>query len=499
MAGTLTDDSRHSSRGALVVRTPRTRIAERRYVLDVVLSEWLGLEYELEFEDRTTVSIRLAGDTRGRGLTLPDLLFATPDADWLTQRSMPVLPLAQYVTPPIGAAGSDEPRGAEEAHFRATPIPVIFGVPAVDDGAQRWAAGGVALDIDIFGSIFYLLTRYEEIAQPAADRHGRYPAGASLAAGAGFLDRPIVDEYVDLLWMAIHFLWPKLEPPSPRFRLRLTHDVDDAWATHGRGVGAIAHALVGDVFNRRDPNLAVRRLRSALDGPTGRVDHDPFNTYDFLMDVSERHDLRSTFYFMAGVSDPIYDGRYSLTDPRLGSVLRRIHDRGHEVGLHASYGSHLSAERMRTELETLESACRDAGFDQPTWGVRQHFLRFENPQTWRSQESAGLEHDSTLGFAERIGFRAGTGREFPVFDLLAGRRLRLRERPLVVMDGTLLEYMGLDLDQAAAQTRAIVQTCRPQGGEATLLYHNHTVAGRRPAAHYRDLVARLASRPSAGS
>jgi hypothetical protein len=146
---------------------------------------------------------------------------------------------------------------------------------------------------------------------------------------------------------------------------------------------------------------------------------------------------------------------------------------------------------MRLEFDTLRSVCDTAGFDQPAWGVRQHFLRFANPWTWRVQEAAGLDHDSTLGFADRIGFRAGTCREFPVFDLLERQTLRLRERPLLVMDGTLFEYMSLGLAEAAAQVRAIVDPCRMHGGDAVLLYHNHTVAGARRATHYRDLVEDL--------
>lgn len=484
-----------SGRGVLLIRTPQTRVVERRYVLDVVLREWLGLDYQLGFGHEPGVAIRLAGDPQERELTLPDVLFATSPADWLTQRSMPVPPLTQHVAPLVEAAASTNPHGLRGSARLTAPLPVLFGASAAGGSAWRQTTGGVALDLDVFGSVFYLLTRYEEIARPVRDRHGRFPASASLAATAGFLDRPIVDDYVDLLWMAIQSLWPGLQRPTSDFRLRLTHDVDDAWATHGRRARGIAHALVGDVVNRRDFGLATRRLRSAFDARAGRVDRDPFNTFDFLMDVSERHGLQSTFYFMAGVSDPAFDGDYPLSDPHVGGILRRIHDRGHDVGLHASYGTHRSPERMRAEFDALRSACHVVEFDQETWGVRQHYLRFENPQTWRNQESAGLAHDSTLGYADRIGFRAGTGREFPVFDLLSGRRLNLRERPLLVMDGSLFEYMGLGLDEAAAQACAIVESSRLHGGDAVLLYHNHTVAGVRQAAHYRDLIEQLVVHP----
>ena len=114
-----------------------------------------------------------------------------------------------------------------------------------------------------------------------------------------------------------------------------------------------------------------------------------------------------------------------------------------------------------------------------------------NPDTWRHHEEAGLTHDSTLGFAERPGFRSGTCREHIVFDLLDRRPLALRERPLIVMDASVFGYMGLGFDEAVPRIREIVETCRRHAGDAVLLYHNDTLAGDRARAHYRELVAEL--------
>jgi peptidoglycan/xylan/chitin deacetylase (PgdA/CDA1 family) len=210
------------------------------------------------------------------------------------------------------------------------------------------------------------------------------------------------------------------------------------------------------------------------------------------MGVSEAHGLRSTFYFMAGNEPGEPDFRYRLGDAPFAPILRRIHDRGHEIGLHGSYGSHRSAERLRLELDALKRACQAAGFEQRSWGVRQHYLRFENPTTWRAQEAAGLAHDSTIGHAERVGFRSGTCREYPVFDLRDRRVLALRERPLVAMDGTLLEYMGLGLGEAGDRLRAVAGACRAAGGDAVILYHTDTLARGSMREHYRRAIADLA-------
>lgn len=471
------------------VSVPEGYAEERRYVLDVILGEWLGLDYDVVRADGPRVAIRMAGDPDNLEVTLPDILFSTSRDAWLTARSMPALPLSHL---PEDALGPLKPNPkAPRGDSLAAPLPILFGDPDASGRAWRVTENGVSIPVDIFGSAFFLLTRYEEVVRRERDKHQRFPARASLAVEEGFEDRAIVDEYVDLLWNAMQRLWPSLVRKSSTFRLRLTHDVDQPWAALGQRTWTVAHALAGDLVRRRDPILAAQRVRALSDARTGRIDRDPLNTFDLLMDTSERYGLRSVFYFMAGNTPADFDFRYRLSDPPFAGLLRRIHERGHEIGLHASYVSFLSAERTRMEFEALKAVCRQAGLEQAAWGVRQHYLRFANPQTWRNQESAGLEHDSTLGFAERIGFRAGTCREYPLFDVLGHRTLKLRERPLVVMDGTLFEYLGLDLDEAAARARAVVDTCRWHGGDAVLLYHNATLAGARQRAHYRELVEEL--------
>ena len=461
----------------LVVRAPAAHEAERRYVLDVVLTGWLGLDYRLVPEDRSDVAIELDGDAAGLRLALPDVLLSQPREDWLGERSMPILPLARL-----------EPSGGG-----ATDLPLLYSEPGAAGPVWRLTPTGLQTPADLFGGVFFCLTRYEEVVRGTRDRHGRFPAAALLAATEGFLDRPIADEYVDQLWRGMATLWPALRRPASTFRLRLTHDVDEPWSALDRRPVAIAHGLGGDLLKRRDLVLVGRRLRAVADARSRRVDRDPFNTFELLMETSERHGLRSLFYFMAGTTPADADHRYRLSDPVFAPLLRRIHERGHEIGLHASYGSHGSGGALADQLAALRAACQAAGFEQPTWGVRQHYLRFENPVTWRDQEAVGFEHDSTVGFADAAGFRAGTCREYAVYDLPAGRPLRLRERPLVVMDATLFGYQRLDRDAAAMRVRAVVDACRRQRGDAVVLYHNDALAGERMRAHYRELVADLAA------
>lgn len=456
---------------SFLVRAPDSFTAERRYIIDLILGEWLGLDYELAFEVRSDTSIQAGGDGDERRLRIADGLFAMPTEDWMTVRSMPSRPLLSWT------AGSS-----------SLPVPVLFGAP---DGEGQWIRRGpneAELRIDILGGAFFMLARYEESVGQERDGHLRFPAKTSLAWHEGFLDRPIVDEYVDLLWAELRSLWPELVRRPTTFRLRLSHDVDRPWAAVGQSLGLVAHAVTGDLVRRRDPVLAARRARAVLDSRSGRVDRDPFNTFDLLMDTSERHGLQSTFYFMTGATDPRHDGSYRIADPPVQRLLRQVYDRGHAIGLHASYNTFRSADQMQIEFDALTTTCASLGIEQPAWGVRQHYLRFEAPGTWRIQAEAGLNHDSTLGFADENGFRGGTCREYPVFDLAGRAALGLRERPLIFMDAASRELQAMDYLATSARVRALVATCRSHAGDAVLLYHNSSLPGAAARAHYRDLI-----------
>ena len=174
--------------------------------------------------------------------------------------------------------------------------------------------------------------------------------------------------------------WPRLERRDRTFRMLPSHDVDIPYCPSGALAGRVRRAA-GDIVKRKDPSLAMRRLKG---------DTDLCDTFDFLMDASERNGVRSTFFFLAGrdQENRVGDG-YSLDDPQIRSLLRRIHARGHEIGLHGSYASHDEPARLSAELAELQRACSSEGIEQSDWGGRQHFLRW-SASIWDAYEEAGL-------------------------------------------------------------------------------------------------------------
>jgi hypothetical protein len=448
---------------ALVVEAPAAYEVERRYVLDVVLADWLGLDYRLETRPGREVRLRLDdGDEAGAAVVVPDVLFATPEREWLTAAALPATPLAEGVA--VAPAAGER-------------LPVLYGDEArTGERLLEAGAGGARLRADVFGSAFFMLTRYEELVVPHRGAHDRFPAAASVAARAGFLEIPVVDAYVELLWSALEAVWPRLRRRPRAFGVALTHDVDDPLARLGRGPALIARQFAGDLALRRDPLLAARRARSLAAARRGDRRLDPHNTFDFMMDVSERNGLRGAFYFLANPRvDPGEGAYYVVEHPWIRRLIGHIHRRGHEVGLHPGFGTYRDAGRTAEQFARLRAVADAEGVAQEQWGGRQHFLQWVNPVTWRNWSEAGLDYDCTLAYAEAVGFRTGTCHPYRVFDLERRRVLDLEERPFQVMDVTLFAYMGLSPEQARAKVMAIARECRRYQGCLGILWHNNEV------------------------
>jgi hypothetical protein len=194
----------------LEIHAPDSYEPERRYVLGVVLGDWLGLDWRLILHERSDLRITLRGDAE-RHVLLPDMLFATPPADWLTVSSLPPTSL------PWGEASEIAP---------GLRLPVLYGATSAEGPLLTRRPGTVEVGVDVFGSSFFMLSRYEELAVRTRDVYGRFAAAYSIAHREGFLGLPVVDAYVELLWTALRDLWPRLTRRPRRFQVALSHDVD---------------------------------------------------------------------------------------------------------------------------------------------------------------------------------------------------------------------------------------------------------------------------------
>jgi len=357
----------------------------------------------------------------------------------------------------------------------------------------------------------WLLGREEEYQDERRDQWQCYSGAYTRLADIGLLDRPLVNLQAQSLERAIErhaaSRGAQLEreprwPNGARFAVALSHDVDDVTLRSFRSSMRLLRQARGPASYAFRAGLSG--LKRALLRAPGSP--DPYWTFERWMTEEERHGFRSTFYFCPEPAqrheyDPLYrlgdvlgyDGRRITVTDLIADMTRR----GHEVGLHGSYQSYRDARELARQREAI-AAATPAGGDAVR-GIRQHFLRFDVRTTWAAQAEAGFTYDSTLGYNEAIGFRAGIAAPFVPWD--AGGRIphRLWEAPLTAMDGALFRTLGLGGEAAADRVRAHLETVEAAGGLAVLLWHpNATYTARFPGWWdcYARTLAWLEGRPA---
>ncbi len=342
--------------------------------------------------------------------------------------------------------GPYDPAAVAEVEWDGDVWPVLFP----GDGGFRGDGGG-----DLVASAFFWLSGWQEGTTTARDVHGRFPYAASLQAALGCAGQPLVDVYRNVLAERLEERRIPLSRVTWEGRpwaVALTHDLD---LLRKRRLGTLARAVTRGDGRRREA------VRQALTSSDPRL-----RSLDRIASFERARGVGATYFFKTPAARSRWDVPYDL-GPALRRRIAGLEADGFEIGLHPGYFAHDHAALMQEERDRL-----GAVIGAPLSSVRQHFLRFDPVVTPRLQQAAGFRLDSSLGFAEREGFRRGTCFPFRLFDPAANAPLGLWELPLAVMDTTLFTHRRLGADQAERAIRDLFAVTRRVGGCCVLLWHN---------------------------
>ena len=314
----------------------------------------------------------------------------------------------------------------------------------------------------MFASTFFMLSRWEEYANKARDEHGRFPGNESLAYKHGFLNRPVVNEYADLLWQMLQKIGYEGERKRRTYKIVPTHDIDDLqfWTTSNKKRRYLN--LAGDLVKRGNLKMAKKRWSSYLETKKS-IEKDPYYTYKHLIDQAEKAGVQAQFYFMAG-GETAYDRPYDLNSELFKDVINQVKESGHKIGFHGSYNTFNQPDLYKQEKEALEQAV-----DMEIAAGRQHYLRFENPGTMNIWEQSGITTDSTLYYSDHPGFRCGSCYAFPLFDIVNRKQTSVAEQPLLAMDCC---FEDTDVEEATRKINAIKKQTKKHLGDFVFLIHN---------------------------
>ncbi len=357
-----------------------------------------------------------------------------------------------------------------------TPLEKFNGIPILYEGCKKIAdhirvefnddEKLIETDIDIIAGSFFMLTGYEEYLMSERDEFGRFPSRDSMAFKEGFLNKPIVNIYINLLWKWINKLNFKIRKKKiwngKEFSFCLTHDIDLLKNySFIPPLKRITHFFL-EKDNKRALSIFSEYIRSIVGLDCGRIES--------LIKLDKRYGLISTF-FLKGGGNTEYDDDYYKNNTILKKIISSIKKYGNEIALHGSFNSFENLDIIKSEKKYLEKLSEDEIF-----GIRQHCLRFSIPKTWDIQEKAGFIYDSSLVFADNVGFKCGVCFPFKPFNLIDNRILNIWEIPLIVMDGSLFDYQCLKPGDGFKIVVSLIKEVRKYNGIFNLLWHNTSMS-----------------------
>jgi hypothetical protein len=383
--------------------------------------------------------------------------------------------------------------GPVDIEWNESSFPVFGPVASFGGGASTVTSVGKALDYrrpsanrvvrrigyDLFGEIRYLLTAGQPVSRaltPTLELHIALLRSLLLESGVSFVEIP-----------------PR--PHGYDFICCLTHDVDFFGIRRHAGdrtlAGFAARASVGTladlVRGRRRLTDAIRNWIALLSLPLVfmRLARDFWRPFD---DYAKVEDGRQSTFFLVpfkgrpgvapnGAVEPARAAPYQTSEIR--EQAKKAAQRGSELAVHG-IDAWRDPDAGRAEMNQLTSIT-----GRTTAGVRMHWLYFEADSP-RRLEAAGFDYDSTWGYNETPGYRAGTSQ---VFRLPASENLM--ELPLSVMD-TALFYrgrMGLVHRDAFRLCVRIVANAKRFAGTIVINWHDRSLAPERLwGGFYRNLL-----------
>lgn len=337
-------------------------------------------------------------------------------------------------------------------------IPFLYGTPLIEKIDST-----IICHADIIASTYFLISRYEEYINPNSNRdpHGRYIGKQSVPAQAGFIHRPIVEEYGELLRNLLQQAGVPLLPiPQQINHIYLTHDIDSI--TNYRRI----RGLIGGILRRENITTILKSLIN--------INNDPAYTFPWILNQDNQLPQATQIYFVkaarqtSGLDRPAYN----LVGKNFTHLKKEILTSSPKAifGLHASYKSGNIPDIISDERKLLQYAIEN----QQITTSRHHYLRSLQPNDMEALIDARITDDYTMGYADIAGFRLGTCRAVRFINPATRKLTSLTLHPLTIMDCTLSEphYMNLTYKEALSYSQTLINETKQHNGDLCLLWHN---------------------------
>ncbi len=318
------------------------------------------------------------------------------------------------------------------------------------------------LQFDILAASFWLLTRYEEYLPFKQDIYNRFDVKNSLAFQYDFIEMPLVNLWIEQFKKLLSGKYSDLKYKSHEFSYLSTIDIDNAYKFKYKGVmreaGGYLKSIVTRNFREIKDRTAVILNNKA----------DPFDSYDFLLEVQRKNNLNVLYFFLLG-DYGVNDKNHPANNKDFQILIKHFADYA-KIGIHPSYKSNDNLKQLKIEVNRLANITHT-----DVKNSRQHFAVLKFPETYLSLLQAGITADYSMGYGNYNGFRASFCIPYNWYDLDSEQETPLIIHPFCIIETT-LRFTNKATNETAMQfAKPIIDEVKKYNGELVTIIHNDTM------------------------
>ena len=416
---------------------------ERIYAIDIMLHHLLGIakdSYDIVFSDEASSYCIKLNDKR---IFIEDHFFLKCDE------------------PKSYLKADNIPNKLSYFHFNDNEIPIIYGV----DKFVKEKNGDIVVGLDIFASVFFMLTRWEELFLGREEK-GDCNEEELFAVRNKIQMRPVVNEYEDLLKHLLASAGLTFKPRQ--YNVVLSHDVDGlchSWFY-------IAKDFVRRVLRRPAPKLTTtlnffELIKYKRKYPNSFSQIEPYTELCqkcgiqeiFFIKVCKKDELESTY---------IHDGK------DVAYLIKRLDKMNSDTCI---MGFHPSQSTFSNKVQWEEEVSRyKALFGDHIKTGRNHHLLYNSETLTFWENHTGRKNDNSIYlsncvFHRLLGFRSGTVVPYPLFDIHKRREMNVIEHPCCIMDTSIRLRNYNSESELWNDINNVTNQVRKHQGELLLTWH----------------------------
>ncbi len=343
------------------------------------------------------------------------------------------------------------------------------------NGHKAFFRSATGYPFDIFSASFYLLTRYEEYLPHEKDLYGRYAHENSLAYRENLLHLPLINIWLGDFSKELLNKFPNSQIQFPKSNFIPTYDIDEAFAYRHKSLFRLVGAKLKNLV-RGEFRSIIERMQVIL-----RMKKDPYDSFAEMDAINKEYKLSPLYFFLVADKNKGYDRNIPPANKFMRQLIRS-HAEKYKVGIHPSWQSGDNKALLKSEIGTIQKIT-----GKKITVSRQHFIRFNLPETYRELIANGITEDHSMGYGSINGFRASTASSFYWYDLEKEEATSLKLFPFCYMEANSFYEQKNSPQQALDELKGFYAVLKNYGGNMITIWHNSFLGTARKYRGWKEV------------